>query len=83
MLYKIVRHPLMLGFIIAFWATPLLTIGHFLFAVASKGYILVAIQLEERDLVKFHGQEYARYQREVSQIIPLPPRKESGILSME
>ncbi len=74
--YKVVRHPLMLGFIIAFWSTPLMTFGHLLFALSSTGYILVAIQLEERDLVRFHGEEYVRYQHEVSQIIPMPPRVE-------
>ncbi|HAL55218.1 MAG TPA: hypothetical protein DCP63_01750 [Bacteroidetes bacterium] len=74
--YRIVRHPLMVGFIIAFWSTPLMTVGHLLFAFASTGYILVAIQLEEKDLVRFHGQEYVQYQKEVSQIIPMPPRRQ-------
>lgn len=76
-LYKIVRHPLMLGFIIAFWAAPQMTVGHLLFAFATTGYILVAIQIEEQDMVKIHGDHYRRYQQEVSQIIPMPTKKVS------
>ena len=72
--YKIVRHPIMLGFIIAFWSSPLMTTGHILFSVATTAYILIAIQLEERDMVGVYGAEYKRYQREVSQIVPLPPK---------
>jgi protein-S-isoprenylcysteine O-methyltransferase Ste14 len=78
--YRVVRHPLMLGFIIAFWAAPQMTLGHLLFAFATTGYILVAIQLEERDMVRFHGEDYKRYQQEVSQIIPLPPKRQVEVL---
>jgi methanethiol S-methyltransferase len=68
--YKYVRHPLYVGFFIAFWATPTMTAAHLVFAVVTSLYILTAIQLEERDLVKLHGEDYADYRRQVPMLIP-------------
>jgi len=69
-LYRLIRHPLMLGIIIGSWATPRMTTGHLLFAVAATAYILIGIQFEERDLVRYHGQNYIDYRRHVPMLIP-------------
>jgi len=73
-LYRYVRHPLYLGFVIAFWATPTMTWGHLFFAVVTTAFMIHSIRLEERDLVRAHGRAYEEYRERVPMLVPVPGR---------
>jgi protein-S-isoprenylcysteine O-methyltransferase Ste14 len=77
-LYRYVRHPLYVGWFFAFWATPTMTVTHLVFAIATTAYILIAIQLEERDLVTAFGERYVSYRRATPMLIPRLWRKRAG-----
>ncbi|MFT5052384.1 MAG: protein-S-isoprenylcysteine O-methyltransferase Ste14 [Chlamydiales bacterium] len=77
-LYRWVRHPIMLGFIIAFWAAPEMSQGRLLFAAMSTAYAVVGVHIEERDLVKVHGDGYRSYQKRVSMLLPFPKGKSAS-----
>ena len=76
--YRLVRHPLYVGWLFAFWSTPTMTFAHLLFSVATTAYILIAIQLEERDLVREHGDSYEAYRRSVPMLIPFARRRQDS-----
>jgi methanethiol S-methyltransferase len=78
LLYRYVRHPIYLGILLAVWATPAMTVGHLLYSLGITAYILIGIQLEERDLIQQFGDRYRRYRRHAAMLIPLPGSRFAG-----